>query len=264
MSFAYDAGNLFNAIRSMNCFRYESMVPEDLRNILASVPLAYLPIGPLEWHGEHLAYGCDPIRAAWLLENLWKEVGGVLLPTLYLGTDGVKRSGNVELWGMEMFAGEPLPGGTFLPADVFSAVVSHTLNFLERNGFRLCITCTGHQAPEQIQALEKLESEFQSRTMRVIAWQSGRIIKPDGTPDEIGHAGFEETSELMHIDPALIRPHRIGTAPADQKLGLTPSTLSQASATAGQQRLELEHRQLKTAVMKMCREIGLAILPTQV
>lgn len=241
----------------MKGFRYEAMLPEDLRKALASAPLAYLPVGPLEWHGEHLAYGCDPIRAAWLLEKLWTELGGVLLPTLYLGTDGVKRCGDTELWGMEMFAGEQLPGGTFLPADVFSSAIAHTLNFLERNGFRLCIVCTGHQAPEQVQALEKLEAESRGRPLRVLAWQSGRVIKADGKPDEIGHAGVEETSELMHIDPALVRPQKIGTAAADRKLGLTPDALSSSSAGAGRQRLELELAQLKVAVQKLCAEIGL-------
>ena len=235
------------------------MVPEELRKVLATAPLAYLPVGPLEWHGEHLSYGCDPIRAGWLLERLWKDLGGVLLPTLYLGTDGVKRTGDTELWGMEMAAGEPLPGGTFLPADVFAAAIKHTLSFLERNGFRLCIVCTGHQAPEQIQAMEKLESESRHRAMRVIAWQSGRVIKANGQPDEIGHAGFEETSELMHIDPALVRMHRAGTAAADRKLGLTADTLSACSADAGRQRLELELQQLKSAVANLCRDIGLKL-----
>jgi len=260
MHFACAATNLFNAI--VNCFRYESMLPEDLRRVLETAPIAYLPVGPLEWHGEHLAYGCDPIRAGWLLEQLWKNLGGVLLPTMFLGTDGMKPAANGELWGMEMAAGEPLPGGTFLPTDIFAAMIRHTLKFLERNGFRLCVTCTGHQAPEQIQALEKLEAESRDRPMRVIAWQSGRVIKADGKPDEIAHAAFEETSELMHIDPSLVRMHRAGAAAADRKLGLTADALSACSAAAGQQRLELEVRQLKAATLKLCNEIGLEPTPT--
>ncbi|MDX6579925.1 MAG: hypothetical protein QOJ47_1474, partial [Gaiellales bacterium] len=34
--------------------RYERLRPAELRSLVDATPLAYLPIGPLEFHGEHL------------------------------------------------------------------------------------------------------------------------------------------------------------------------------------------------------------------
>jgi hypothetical protein len=34
--------------------RYDELLPHEFRKRLAERPIAYLPLGTLEWHGEHL------------------------------------------------------------------------------------------------------------------------------------------------------------------------------------------------------------------
>ncbi|MFN3699411.1 MAG: creatininase family protein, partial [Dictyoglomus sp.] len=52
------------------------MFPHQLREILLKNPIVYLPVSPLEWHGEHLVFGTDPFRAKMVLERVWEELGG--------------------------------------------------------------------------------------------------------------------------------------------------------------------------------------------
>ena len=40
---------------------YIKLTPTDFRIRIAEAPIAYLPLGTLEWHGEHLPLGSDGI-----------------------------------------------------------------------------------------------------------------------------------------------------------------------------------------------------------
>jgi len=69
------------------------MLPHKLREELEKLPLIFIPLAPLEWHGLHLAIGTDPINAECMALEVAKRVGGVVLPTLYMGSpsDWIKR-----------------------------------------------------------------------------------------------------------------------------------------------------------------------------
>lgn len=41
---------------------YALLTPGDFRTRLAEAPIAYLPLGTLEWHGEHLPLGSDGLH----------------------------------------------------------------------------------------------------------------------------------------------------------------------------------------------------------
>ena len=43
---------------------YEEMTPAEFRARLVAAPIAYLPLGTLEYHGEHLPFGVDEIGRA--------------------------------------------------------------------------------------------------------------------------------------------------------------------------------------------------------
>ncbi|MBM3477147.1 MAG: creatininase family protein, partial [Armatimonadetes bacterium] len=43
--------------------RYEEMLPDELREVIRAAPVAYVPLGSLEWHGYHLPVGNDAIKA---------------------------------------------------------------------------------------------------------------------------------------------------------------------------------------------------------
>ena len=67
--------------------RYAELLPHEFRARLAQRPLAYLPRGTLEWHGEHLPLGSDGIISEGLMVRCAREFGGIVMPPIHIGPD---------------------------------------------------------------------------------------------------------------------------------------------------------------------------------
>ena len=65
--------------------RYELMLPHQIRNAIAANTPVVLPLGVLEYHGEHLGLGLDTLVVIKLLEQLETEQDLILLPPFYYG-----------------------------------------------------------------------------------------------------------------------------------------------------------------------------------
>ena len=64
----------------MEKVRYSDLLPWEFRQRLAARPVAYLPLGTLEWHGEHLPLGSDAIQSEELMIECAKRFGGIVMP----------------------------------------------------------------------------------------------------------------------------------------------------------------------------------------
>ncbi len=188
-------------------YRYETMRPDQLVREIERTGVAYLPIGPLEWHGPAMPFGTDPIQAAAAAEGAVKRTGGVLLPTLYFGTERARTPEilrNIGFEGDEYIIGQDFPKNT-LPSmyareEVFAAVIGEYLRMLEKQGFRLAVLVNGHGADGQIASLDRLMRQYngESKTMKVIM---PGFFAPLNRADEVnmGHATVLETSLMMHL-----------------------------------------------------------------
>ena len=47
----------------MRTVRLELMRPDEICQVLSEKSIAYLPVGPLEWHGPAMPYGTDAMAA---------------------------------------------------------------------------------------------------------------------------------------------------------------------------------------------------------
>lgn len=65
--------------------RYEMMLPHQIRQAIAENWPVVLPLGVLEYHGEHLAVGMDTIAVTRSLDILEGEMNLVILPAFYYG-----------------------------------------------------------------------------------------------------------------------------------------------------------------------------------
>ena len=65
--------------------RYELMLPHQIREAIAGNWPLVLPLGVLEYHGEHLAVGMDTLAVVRLLDILEGEMNLVVLPPFYYG-----------------------------------------------------------------------------------------------------------------------------------------------------------------------------------
>ena len=67
--------------------RLQWLRPDEILAERQRCPVIYLPLGPLEWHGPHLPFGTDPLQAEHTALLLAEKLGGVVHPTLYIGTE---------------------------------------------------------------------------------------------------------------------------------------------------------------------------------
>lgn len=82
--------------------RYELMLPHELRQAMAENWPVALPIGVLEYHGEHMALGMDTLAVIKALELIEKEIDLVILPPFYYGASSYavappERMGSVHV-----------------------------------------------------------------------------------------------------------------------------------------------------------------------
>lgn len=82
--------------------RYELMLPHQIRAAIDDNWPVVLPLGVLEFHGEHLPVGLDTLVVAKLLEALEPEMNLVLLPAFFYGAasytvEGPERTGTLHV-----------------------------------------------------------------------------------------------------------------------------------------------------------------------
>ena len=69
----------------MEKVRYEEMLPHEIVERRKQFPAAFIGLGTLEWHGDHLAVGNDALKAEKLCELAAERSGGFAFPTLWYG-----------------------------------------------------------------------------------------------------------------------------------------------------------------------------------
>jgi creatinine amidohydrolase/Fe(II)-dependent formamide hydrolase-like protein len=65
--------------------RYEMMLPHQIRKAVKANWPVVLPLGVLEYHGEHMAVGMDTLAVTKTLDLIEKEADIVILPPFYYG-----------------------------------------------------------------------------------------------------------------------------------------------------------------------------------
>ena len=89
--------------------RYELMLPHQLRQAIADNVPVVLPLGVLEYHGEHMAVGMDTLVVARCLDLIEKEMPLVILPPFYYGAasyavEKPEGNGSVQVGGPALSA----------------------------------------------------------------------------------------------------------------------------------------------------------------
>lgn len=118
--------------------------------------IVYLPIGTIEWHGNHLSVETDFLVAEKICEILAKKVPGYVLPPIYLGTDRAKIVEGKRLAGMDKHLGKILPGSLYyLEPALFLRLILSLAKNLKIQGFKKIFVITGHAGSKHIETLEK-------------------------------------------------------------------------------------------------------------
>src|SRR3990172_12625313 len=137
----------------MNFIRYEESRPAELRNMISKTPVAYVPVGALEWHGEHGPLGLDGIKAHALCEFAAERTGGVVFPSMF--------------WGA--FDTMPFPFTLHFKRAGWTKLIRKTLPQLKNWGFKMIVMLNGHYPPSLIRLLKKECRRFNKNNPGVFA-----------------------------------------------------------------------------------------------
>jgi creatinine amidohydrolase len=191
----------------MRTVKIQYLRPHEILEEKKRCPVAYLPIGPLEWHGPHLPFGMDPLNAEAISLRVAEKVGGVVLPTFYWGTErerspqmlkSIGFNGDEWIVGMD-FPENPMPS-FYAVEDVFGLAVREYLRLLVKQDYKLIVIINGHGADNHIHTLERLSSEFSAVTDSKVLYTITTFLE-EGMEQDFGHATKVETSIMSYLYP---------------------------------------------------------------
>ena len=228
---------------------YAELTPQEFRDRLAEAPIAYLPLGTLEWHGEHLPIGSDGLQSYYFFIGLAREVGGIVLPMLFLGPDRAEEVDGKELYGMDTL-GEGMPEGKryknqqlagsayWVPEETFRTIIEATLKQLKRAGFKI-VVAHGHGPSTGFfrQNIPQWKEKFGLETF--VCW--GSEYDSQGKGIMVDHAAMNETSLVMAFRPDLVQMHRLPKDPNSWPVGVGGKDPRKfASAELGREIIKLQ------------------------
>ncbi|MDX1416694.1 MAG: creatininase family protein [Candidatus Promineifilaceae bacterium] len=185
--------------------------PEQVTAIIKEKPVAYWPLGLIEWHGPHLPFGVDAFNAEAVAVRAAEIGGGLVFPTTYLGTEREREPQLLdwlgftdEEWivGMD-FPANPLPS-MYAREEIFAITIRENLRLIAVYGVELIVIISGHAATNQLETLQRLVADFNQsqRTQAIVALP---FVKSEEGIMEVGHASRIETSVMMALLPDAVK-----------------------------------------------------------
>jgi creatinine amidohydrolase len=191
----------------MHQVRLEEMFPWQLARIIHQAPLCYLPLGTLEWHGEHNAIGLDALKAHAICLRAARQSGGAVAPPLFWATDSREEleDGRYLTGGVEHGERYHVPGNMFwLRPETYQGLLEDLYETMWRRGFRAILVLCGHWSRYTLPSVRASGEAFQARHPET-GW--AMVIDYEIVPDlhyPHEHAAGGETSLLMAIRPELV------------------------------------------------------------
>jgi creatinine amidohydrolase len=205
-------------------FRFEMMRPGQLKEELARAPLVFLPIGPIEYHGPHLPLGMDALNATFCAQEACRRLGkGVVMPTLYMGTERERPDWMLESLGFDK--GDWVVGMDFPTAlwkshyyeeQIFGLMVASTVEMLISQGYKAIVIVNGHGAWNQLETLERIAKHYSNTTGATVVWRLAVVLEIS-EKNLMGHADIGETSIMLHYEKEYLGGQKVvdvGTLPA--------------------------------------------------
>lgn len=234
--------------------RYERLRPRQIVAAREACPVAYLPIGTIEWHGHQNPVGLDTLKIHQLAIRCAQAGGGLVFPPLYYGESREEALMEANADDREAIAREMgLSPDNFAPGcmrftpqqqiENYHRLLLHCLFEMQSLGFKVLVIAAGHYPLiDHARAACSIfhQARWQNRRAQSIAWAfTGYELVQDIWPDAGDHAGHWETSLLMALEPDLVD---LGELPEDRSARLvgigSHRPVQDASAEFGHQAVE--------------------------
>ena len=185
-----------------------------------------IPVGTMEYHGPHCAYGCDTLVSIGVIEEIAKRKDCVIMPPVWYGVASYAVAG-------------PDKNTIHVDCDTFESYMYCILKSLIYGGWRNIFLVISHQTEDYLpmtlacmKAAKKLTFEYLEETRGVGWWGVGgnasfyerleendnpwnwiRVLYgcPDGARSQTGadHAGKYECSMLKALYPEAVKMERL-------------------------------------------------------
>ena len=132
---------------------YDQLRPKQIETIQKKTPIAYLPWGAIEYHGNHNPTGLDSIKALNLCTDLAKENGGLVMPVINLAANLIKSYPGVNFPKHSIEFSEKL----------IKLICEEYLEQLVQQGFKIVVLLSGHAGEPHQNILKEVAKEFNEK-----------------------------------------------------------------------------------------------------
>ena len=182
--------------------------PDEVLAARAETGVLWLPLGPLEWHGPHLPFGVDALNAQTTALVCAQKIGGLVLPTLYCGTERERSAPMLRDLGLDEtahivgmdFPLHSLKSGYF-PEEEFALQVRGWIERAIEWEFATLVIVNGHGAQNHNATLERLVQAYRPKNTPIDVLAFLALVSEPGGGLNIGHASADETSLMMNDFP---------------------------------------------------------------
>jgi len=214
--------------KEVKAWRWEEMYPSDMREALEEMPVAWVVFSPLEWHGEAMAFGTDPVIGQYIMDEIWKQVGGVRIPTLYVGVETdfkYLNKGVKSHWGLEVVTKEHNYGSIYVRPVTLRLVLEDYLYFLKREGFKMAVVSSGHGGTEHVTVMREVCERYSDDSFKAVFGMYGMSARRNVLEEFMfkgagGHADFSELSFLGAVNTDMVDVEKFGVTEQDRKVKL--------------------------------------------
>lgn len=179
--------------------------PAKVRRFRERSPVAYVPIGPIEWHGEHLPLGVDALVSYALVSRAAEETGGVVLPPAQVSC------------GLLNF-----PFSLHYSQAALDGHIRVTLDQIQKEGFRCIVVLTGHGPMDQIHTLKAACADLMAKhpDCRAFGLCWFELLVDSGDELILDHAAKVETSLMLALWPELVDLSKLSDDPEETPYGV--------------------------------------------
>ncbi len=224
--------------------RYQMLRPAQIVERRQASPVAYIPLGNLEWHGVHNAVGTDTLQAEGMAIACAQKGGGLAFPPLWYGesrsealmeANARDRDKIAEGMGLspDNFLPERMPFSPTEQAINYHKLLLHILAEVESLGFEIGVLVAGHYPliDHARAAVLQFNQRVHSRWQGMLAWAFvDYLLVADQFEVAGDHAGGWETSHMMHLHPQTVDLSLLG--PKGEPLVGAGGKLAPQDATA--------------------------------
>jgi len=198
--------------------RYHMLRPAQIVARRRACPVAFIPIGTIEWHGVHNPVGADTLQCEGLAIMCARKLGGLVFPPLYYGESRSEALMEAVARDREEIAkAMDLPPENFTAARQPFSPTEQVLNYhrlflhilaeVETLGFKIGVLVAGHYPLIdhcRSAALMFNQREF-SKYQGMLAWAFvDYLLVSDKYGCAGDHAGGWETSHVMALYPETV------------------------------------------------------------